>query len=119
MPVMDHDAAGRRRLPNRRSHEVATVVHGGMTATVGIGVYAGDGDPASGAPAEVFIGVAKAGTALEALGHDAATVLSIALQYGAPLAVLRHSVSRDEGGRPGSLIGAVLDHMAGEPPCAN
>lgn len=96
----------RERLANRRAHDVHMIVHDNMVITAGLGAY-GDGRIG-----EVFVSVAKVGTSLEALGHDAATILSIALQYGAPLSDLRHALSRDETGHPQSLIGAVLDLMA-------
>lgn len=55
-----------------------------------------------------------------ALGKDIATLMSIALQYGAPVEVLRDAMGRSEVNRMGatiempySIIGTVLDHLAG------
>lgn len=57
------------------------------------------------------------------LGHDIATLISIALQYGAPLEVLRESVGRGEipwmGGKkryPHTTLGTVLDVLADHAP---
>jgi hypothetical protein len=48
---------------------------------------------------------------LDALAHDAAIVVSIALQYGAPLAEIRHALKRDIRGEAASPIGAALDKI--------
>lgn len=98
---------GRERMPARRSHDVTSIVHAGMVATIGTGRHA------DGRLGEVFVDVAKVGTALEALGKDASILVSIALQHGASIDELRHSMSRQEDGAPQSLIGAVLDEIAG------
>jgi hypothetical protein len=39
--------------------------------------------------------------------------MSLLLQYGADLAELKHSVTRDEEGLPMSIIGRIIDDMAG------
>jgi hypothetical protein len=46
-------------------------------------------------PAEVFIMGPKAGSSVEAVARDASVILSIALQYGAPVEVLQHSITRN------------------------
>lgn len=71
-------------------------------------------DPgAGGGPvAEVFVSGPKSGEHMHAIVRDAAILASFALQLGAPVDVLRASVSRDERGQPHSIIGAVLDALA-------
>ena len=49
--------------------------------------------------AEVFFNVAKSGTAIENHARDAAVVASVALQYGTPVDVIRHAVTRNGDGR--------------------
>jgi hypothetical protein len=66
---------------------------------------------ASGCATEVFISTPKTGTALADAAHDAAILISIALQHGIRVAALAHSVKRDDDGRPASLVGLVLDAL--------
>jgi hypothetical protein len=71
--------AARERLPNRRAHEMLDFEHGGFRYIGGIGRFE------DGRLAEVFLNVAKSGTAIENHARDAAITASIALQYGTPL----------------------------------
>jgi hypothetical protein len=64
-------------------------------------------------PAEVFIMGAKAGSSVESVARDASVILSIALQYGAPVEVLQQAITRNPDGTPSTIMGAVLDHLAG------
>lgn len=100
----------RRKLPPRRMHDAVTIVHRGVAFSVGIGRYGlTPGDPVG----EVFIDAAKAGSEVSTLSHDAATIISIAIQYGTPLSVLASAVARLDG-LPQSAIGAVLDLLVRE-----
>jgi hypothetical protein len=68
---------------------------------------------ADGGPAEVFIHQAKASDdELGHIGRDASVALSIALQFGTPIEVIRGAVTRNPDGSPASLIGAVVDMLA-------
>lgn len=119
-------AAGRRaRLPNRRPSHFETLEVDGQTITACIGF-----DPATGQPREVFLNGGTAGSHVDALVADAATVISVALQFGVPVAALAKSVGRlpsvpaspaalDQlvsGGQPASLIGAALDLLVAHQP---
>jgi hypothetical protein len=64
-----------------------------------------------GAIGELFIHGAKVGSQLEAVVYDLAVVTSIALQYSAPIDVLRHAVIREQNGAPSTILGAVLDKL--------
>ncbi len=108
----------RARLPNRRDSELETLVVNGQTFEVCVGF-----DPETDRPREVFLNGGKEGSHFDAMLSDAATVISVALQYGVPPAALAKSVGRapDMGTEPGSLaqlaagtepaspIGAALD----------
>ena len=105
----------RQPLPSRRSAEVFDLRFGEIDYTVTIGRYA------SGSVAEVFISCVKAGSAVANLARDAAVVMSLALQHGAPLQILADAVTRDEEGEAAGLAGAVLDQIirrAAEAPAA-
>ncbi len=108
----------RQRLPNPRECHTETLAVDGQSfeATVGF-------DPKSGQPREVFLNGGKEGSQVDAMLSDAATVLSVALQFGVPVAALAKSVGRgpdtsttprsldqfNAGNRPASPIGAALD----------
>jgi hypothetical protein len=63
---------------------------------------------------EVFIDAAKAGTELEAYARDLAITFSIGRQYGAPLDVLAHALTRENDGSPSTILGAVADRLIRE-----
>ena len=97
----------REQLPNRRGCELIGFEHGGRKWTACVGRF-GDGRPA-----EVFIEGPK-DSPLLALARDAAILASIAMQHGAPLAVIRHALAgRDEGPLAAAL--ALIDEGAAAP----
>lgn len=107
----------RERLPSRRRSETFDIVHEDTSGAkspylLTVGLY--DDDRIG----EVFIDSPKNGSTLGLICHDAAVVISIALQHGASIEELRASVARQsdeilsEGLAPQSVIGSVLDEMA-------
>ena len=62
---------------------------------------------------EVFVGNHRADSHADSCAKDAAILTSIALQFGAPLDVLRRALLRDSQGRPSTPIGCALDLLAG------
>jgi hypothetical protein len=98
----------RRRLPNRREHELLDFEHGGFRYIGGIGRFE------DGRLAEVFLNVAKSGTAIENHARDAAIVASVALQYGTPVDVIRHALTRNGDGSASGALGRLLDLLASE-----
>lgn len=100
----------RHKLPNRRSHQVISFEHDGFRYTAGLGHFY------DGALAEIFLNVDKSGTAIETHARDASILASIALQYGAPPAVIRHALTRNGDGSASGAIGKLLDMIAGQQP---
>jgi hypothetical protein len=100
--------AERGRLPNRREHEVLDFEHGGFRYIGGIGRFQ------DGRLAEVFLNVAKSGTAIENHARDAAVTASLALQYGTPVDVIRHALTRNGDGSASGALGRLLDLLAEE-----
>jgi hypothetical protein len=98
-------------LPQRRFNETFDLRHKTETGDVAYVVTVGfaEAAPPFLTPAEVFINGPKAGSGVEAVARDGAVLLSIALQYGVPLAVVQGSITRDGNGAPSSAIGAVVD----------
>ncbi|HEY5798303.1 MAG TPA: hypothetical protein VIU82_25155 [Bosea sp. (in: a-proteobacteria)] len=106
----------REKLPNRREALNFKVVHPGTEFhqkptwyDVALGF-----PPDSAAPKEVFISCNKVTTALDTAGRDIATLISIALQYGASVKELSSAMTRDDAGKPQGVAGAVLDAVIAE-----
>jgi len=98
----------RERLPNRRQSTTFEFENRDTIFVASVSHYA------DGRPAEVFLDVDNGSTDRAALMRDAAVLISIALQHGAPVQTLREAITRLENGvTPASPIGAALDAMEG------
>jgi hypothetical protein len=95
----------RRRLANRRAHESREITFRGQRFSVGIGR-----DLAS-RPAEIFVDARKTGSEYASLARDAGILLSISLQSGADLSTIRHALTREHDGGPGSILGAIVNEL--------
>jgi ribonucleoside-diphosphate reductase alpha chain len=96
----------RKRLSNRRGHELVDFRHGSFNYVAGIGRFD------DGSLAEVFLNAAKTGTPIDAAARDAAITLSLALQHGVPPETVRHALTRNADGTASGPIGALLDMLA-------
>ena len=107
----------RAHLANRRAARSFEIEHfdplagpQGMSLRFHISI----GGYSDGAPGEVFVaalGKAGKGSMLEAIARDIAILISLGVQYGAPIDVMRRAMTRDEKDRPVTVAGAVLDAM--------
>jgi len=119
----------RERLPDRREAEAIEIVHvwRGAHGDVDEMMLVTIGRYDDGRIGEVLIdyppreGERKKSDRVRDLGNDIAVLVSIALQHGAPLEVLRSAVGRSElnlMGKvtpvPHTIIGTVLDALAAE-----
>ena len=94
----------RETLPGRRQSTTARLDHDGQTYHVSVGYYA------DGRPGEIFLTAPKASQTFAAVqAADAAVAVSIAMQYGVPLAVLRDAFLREADGSPAGILGATVD----------
>jgi hypothetical protein len=100
--------ATREKLPNRRASETFNLEVAGLRYTCTASWFD------DGSLGEVFVGNHRADSHADACAKDAAILASIALQYGAPLDVLRRALLRDSQGRPSTPIGCALDLIAGD-----
>ena len=93
----------RLRLPNRRVSENVEFEHAGhaFVATVS--------RSPDGRLAEIFLDAVKSSSSLADAARDAAILASLALQSGCPVAVLRHSLSRNSDNEAAGPLGAALD----------
>lgn len=82
----------RHRLPSRRQTYTAAFVHQGKRFVGSASLYPGKGKPEWG---EIFLNYPKGGEVSD-LARDAAVLVSVALQYGAPLTEIRKSLTRLE-----------------------
>jgi|SRR5687768_7430248 len=101
----------RKRMPARRASSTKTISFGGEKYHLTIGRYE------DGTPGEVFLTrikdatAAKLGTQLEAMCRDAAITISLALQYGVPIEVIRDAMTRNAEGEAQTIIAFVIDEM--------
>lgn len=98
----------REKLPHRRASEVVEFDHvgplgNGTRYTATLGYYA------DGRLGEVFVDGKMPSSEAGALAHDAAILISIAVQHGVPVEEMRSAMGRGEGGRPHSIVGRTLD----------
>jgi hypothetical protein len=99
----------RRRLENRRGHELVTFRHDHIAFTAGLGRFP-DGELA-----EIFLNVpGKSGTAIDVVARDAAVLASLALQHGCPADTLRRALMRNVNGTASGALGALLDLLAAD-----
>jgi hypothetical protein len=98
----------RERLPNRRDGDVISFDH------EGIGYVAQVSRFADGRLAEVFLDAGKPGDALDIMAKDMATLASIALQHGVPVADIRAALSQERDGTMRGPLGVLLAMAEGE-----
>jgi hypothetical protein len=100
----------RRALPQRRHCETFKLPYGPRQQTlhVTVGFY----DRAGAEPGEVFIAGSKSGQDFEAICRDSAVLLSLCLQHGVPLPVIKGALTRNEDSSPSTIVGAVVDKLA-------
>jgi ribonucleoside-diphosphate reductase alpha chain len=97
------DLVERKRLPNRRCHEVVEFTHNGFGYTAGFGRFD------DGKLAEVFLNADKVGTAIETQARDAAITASLFFQSGGSPETLRRALTRNADGSASGALGKLLD----------
>ena len=93
----------REQLPNRRESEIFRFDFAGIKHHCSVSRYD------DGRPAEIFIDAGKVNTGVQNLMRDGAILISLALQFGAPVETLRHAMTRGENGEAASALGNLLD----------
>ena len=96
----------RRRLSNRREHELIDFEHGGIRYTAGVGRFE------DGTLAEIFLNTARQGTAIDVNARDAAVAASLLLQHGCSVDTLRQSLTRNSDGSASGPLARALDLIA-------
>jgi hypothetical protein len=103
---MQSAAQPREILPNRRVNETRSLESKGLPYAVTVSRFA------DGRLGEIFLSNGKAGSDSDTAARDSAIVCSIALQYGAPVDVIRKALCRDARGKASGPLGVALDLLA-------
>src|SRR5258705_11605664 len=98
----------RERLPKRRASETFELECNGLRYRATASWFY------DGRLAELFLNNPKANSAADVNARDAAIALSLALQHGADVEVLRRALCRDGQGRASRPLGQALDFIAGD-----
>ena len=96
----------RRRLPNRRAHELLSFEHGRIHYTAGVGRFENSD------LAEIFLNTSKNGTTVDVNARDAAVAASLLLQHGCSVHVLRQALTRNGDGSGSGPLAHALDLLA-------
>ena len=106
----------RQRLTPRRASETFELRHGAHVYTVSVGYTGIPGVDAADAvrPLEIFLTGGRGGQQLDIDTRDAAIAVSLALQYGCPVDVIRGALLRNEDGTPAGVLAAVMDRIQPE-----
>lgn len=107
-PLSERNAPERERLPERRESDSFTFIFEGVLIKAQFSRY---GDARLG---ELFIDAGKLGSSANVAYKEASTILSVALQFGTPLEVLRKALPELADGSPAGPIGVALAVIAGE-----
>ena len=99
----------RNHLPNRRHSELIDFRHEGVNYKASVSRF-----DATGELAEVFLSTDKPGSTADTLARDIAVTTSIALQFGAPIDVLRNALTRQPNGSAAGPLGRLLDEVRGQ-----
>ena len=95
----------REPLPQRRACETFKLRHGDQRAAYHITL----GQYDDGRLGEIFISTNQVGTAIDALARDVAVLMSLALQHGCAIEVMRAALTREADGKASTVAGAVAD----------
>jgi hypothetical protein len=106
LPSQDHADKSRKRQPNRRAAETFDLDADGQRYCATVGRFD------DGRLAEIFLTNSKSGSQADTNARDASVVASIALQFGAPVDVLRKALMRDSRGAPCGPLAVALDMVA-------
>jgi hypothetical protein len=105
-PQPESGKATREPMAHRRIAISTTIKSDGHRLDLTAGFYP------DGRLGEIFLNADRANSLLDFLMSDSAILASLALQFGAPLDVLRHAMKRDTADKASSPIGEALDVAA-------
>jgi hypothetical protein len=95
----------RAHLPDRRASETFDLEHAGLRYVITFSRFA------DGRPAECFVQNHKTSSAAHVIARDSGILLSLLWQFGCPIEVVAHAVTRDGDGKASGVIGAIVDRI--------
>jgi hypothetical protein len=98
--------AERERSPGRREHEVLEFEHMVLRCRGGVGRYPDQ------RVAEIFLNIAKEGSAADLNARDSAIAPSLALQHGCCLQALRRALTRNPDNSAAGILVRLLDLLS-------
>ena len=96
----------RQRLPNRRPGDVVTFQVDQVTYHATVSWFE------DGRPAEVFMSGGKPGSGVDTCARDLGVTISIALQMGADIEVIKKALTRHQDGTGVGPLGWLLDMVS-------
>ncbi|QAY96688.1 hypothetical protein CWB41_13905 [Methylovirgula ligni] len=99
----------REKLPTRRPGLLRRLIFGGRPWDVQFGITW-----PRGRVAEIFISSTRSASDIEACARDGAILASRCLQHGDSIEEMAKSITREDDGKPTTIIGAALDLVASE-----
>jgi hypothetical protein len=93
----------RKRVSNRRHHEVIAVEHEGQRYKIGLGREFLDGS--LGPIVEVFVNAQHVNSQMDLIAGEGAILMSMLLQYGHPASEIAKSMKKNPDGSPSSPLG--------------
>jgi hypothetical protein len=99
----------RESLPNKRACETIAFERNGLNYHATVGFFADR------RPGEIFLNHDSSDSLADVLASDAAIAVSLALQFGCPVEIIRHALKRDARGQAASPIGTALDLLTVSP----
>ena len=95
----------RERLSQRRASLTLNLEHAGLRYVVTISRYP------DGRPAECFVQNHKLSSAADIAARDSGILLSLLFQFGCPVEIIAHAVTRNSEGIASGVVGAILDRI--------
>jgi hypothetical protein len=103
----------RKRVANRRHHEVIAIEHGGQHYKIGLGRELACVELQQLGPVvEVFVNAQQVNSTMDSLVSDGAILMSMLIQYGCPPAAIVKSMKHNSDGTPSSPLGRAAALLA-------
>lgn len=96
----------RDRLKSRRMAELFSFSHEGVSYTASFGRNE------EGGIRELFLDAGKEGSTANTVARETAVILSISLQFGTPLSVIRDALPKLADGTPAGPVGMALGFVS-------
>ncbi|CUT12515.1 hypothetical protein BF49_3595 [Bradyrhizobium sp.] len=100
----------RIRPADRRAHETIAIEHESQRYKIGLGRELLPGRKL-GPIVEVFLNAQQVNSQIDVLASDGAILMSLLIQHGCPVDVIRHAMKRNPDGSPASPLGRAAAYL--------